>query len=203
MGQDPDPYAAHDGGFTPYQPDATPDGEPASGEAPAPTRRRWPWVVAVAVVAATIGGCVSGIVGVLDGDEDSPDVSSPEVFVNDLVYGQCLIGGGFGTEEPISGLEVVECTTAHDAQVLAVKILSAEEAENYEFDDTGQVDRNCRSRFTRQDMHLLEREDLVLIAFTETENPVQGDKVACLLARADGAPLEGDFRDQMQDPTQS
>jgi hypothetical protein len=44
------------------------------------------------------------------------------------------------------------------------------------------------------------REDLTLIAFTETESPVGGDKVACLLANVDGTPLEGDFRDERADP---
>jgi len=227
-----DPYG-NTGDFTPYQPDATPDGEepeaaadepyvPYGGAAPnvpyggttsaaqfyAPIpattgRRVLPWVIGVGVLIATCGGGIAAVVGSIaggDSDPGSQSGSSGEVYVNDLVYGQCLIGGGFGGDDGVTGLEIVDCSTTHDAQVLAVKKLSAAEADDYEFDNSEQIDENCSKRFTQRDKHLLERDDLLLIAFTETEAPVAGDKVACLLARADGGPLEGDFRDQMSDP---
>lgn len=204
MGQDQDPYDA--GPFTPYQPAATPpgeiDGEDAASYAAGPvaTPRRasaMPWLVGIGVLVLVIGAAVAGVVAFV-GDDAGP--GSDEVYVNDLEVGQCLTGGGFATDEPVSGLAIVDCSIPHDAQVLATKTLSGREAETYEFDNTEQIDAYCSKRFSQKDERLLEREDLTLIAFTETEFPASGDKVACLLANVDGSPLEGDLRDEMPLP---
>ncbi len=228
MGQGKDPYDDA-GGFTPYQPDATPDGEPSEaapaapfvpygnapyGSAPygtaigtplltpAPTKtRRWPWGVAIAVVVATFGSCISGLVGIIGGisgsDDDAgdPAPARTEIYANDLAEGQCVNGSGLnpGTTDPVSGLEVVECSTAHDAEVLAVKVLDADEAAGYDFNDDSQIDVNCRNLFSERQKETLREGDYFIWALTETAQPVTNDKVACLVVAGDGGPLRGAF----------
>jgi hypothetical protein len=218
VGQGQDPYGDA-GGFTPYQPDATPDDEPPADSAPAPFvpygggpavpygsagpaavptvatsatagRRILPWVVGIGVLLASCGGGLVAIVGSFVGGSDSaesPDGS--QVYVNDLKAGECLIGAGFATDEPVSKLEIVDCSTAHDAQVLDVNVLDSNEAAAYDFDDPGSSGRACNPVLSGAQLELVRGRDYGLVAFTETGNPAQGDKVACLVKRADGAPI--------------
>jgi len=231
VGQGQDPYDDA-GRFTPYQPDATPDGEPPEvppaapfvpyGNAPyggtpygtgigaplltsAPSGNRWwPWGVAIAVVVATFGSCFSGLFGVIgaiggsDSDAGVPPAvrpEIPEIYANDLAEGQCVNGAGLkpGTTEPVSGLEVVDCSTAHDAEVLAVKVLDAEAAAGYDFDDDSQIDVNCRDRFSERQKETLREGDYFVWALTETAQPATNDKVVCLVVHGDGSPLRGTF----------
>lgn len=216
------PYG-NPGGFTPYQPDATPDGEPAEEGASAPyvpygnavpgasvgtpyatpipaKNRRWPWGIAIAVIVTTLGSCISGLVGIigsLDGSDSatgSPQAVT-EVYANDLVVGQCLNGAGLkpGTPEPVSALRVVECSTAHDAEVLAVKVLDSEAAANYDIDDDSQIDVSCRNLFSESQKEILHAGDFFIWALTETAEPVTGDQVACLVVDGEGGPLRGAF----------
>ncbi len=240
MGQDP--YGSS-GGFTPYQPDATPDSEPTpvgveptpvGAELPyvpyggaavpyrgsaaafyAPTaistvsagRRVLPWVIGIGVLVVTCGGGVAGIIGAIAGAGDvhtssgSADAPfSDQVYVNDLKVGQCLNGAGFATDEPVSALEIVPCSAGHDTEVLAVNTLDSKEAASYDFNDEDQLDATCRPSLVPGQKRLLNDPDYFLVAFTETETPVTGDKVACLLRRADGSPLIGTWDEQVQLP---
>lgn len=224
MGQGQDPYG-DGGGFTPYQPDATPDGEPAEsapppfvpygGSEPAvpyggasvpsfyatpPTKpstgRRVvvPVLVGLGVLLASCGGGIAAIVGSIGGsDSQEATGSSSDVLANDLKEGQCVIGAGLHPEstEPVTGLEVVDCSSAHDAEVLAVNVLDADEAAAYDIDDDSQIDANCRRFFSEREKEILKREDYFIWALTETSQPVIGDKVACLVVNANGEPLHG------------
>lgn len=231
MGQGQDPYDDA-GGFTPYQPDATPDGEPPEappappaapfvpyGNAPygstpygtgigtplltsVPARnRRWPWAVAIAVVVTTFGSCISGLVGIIggigtsDSDAGVPPEVRAEILANDLAEGQCVNGAGLkpGTTDPVSGLEIVDCSTAHDGEVLAVKVLDAEAAAGYDFDDDSQIDVNCRDRFSERQKETIREGDYFIWALTETARPATNDKVVCLVVHGDGSPLRGTF----------
>jgi len=216
-----DPYG-NTGDFTPYQPDATPDGEepeaaadapyvPYGGAAPnvpyggttsaaqfyAPIpattgRRVLPWIIGVGVLIATCGGGVAAVIGSIagsDSDSGSQGSSSGEVYVNDLQAGQCLIGAGFATDEPVSGLGIVDCSTAHDAQVLDVNVLDSKEAADYDFDDPASSDRSCNPVLSDPQKELLQGREYGLTAFTETGSPGVGDKVACLVTRTDGQPI--------------
>lgn len=216
MSQGQDPYG-DEGGFTPYRPDATPDAEPAAGApaepyvpyggepvAPygsatqfyAPTvatptsagRRILPWLIALGVLVASCGGGVAAIIGSLSGGGSS-ESSSDEVFVNDLKAGQCLNGAGFSTDEPVSALEIVDCSLPHDVQVLNVNPLDSREAAEYEFDDPGSSGRACNPVLSATQKELVRRPEYGLVAFTETGTPGIGDKVACLVKRADGEPI--------------
>lgn len=226
-----------EGGYTPYQPDATPDAEPsAGGAAPpyvpyggvpnvpygaaqgaslvnpfitsAPAKSRWiGWLVGIGVVLATCGSCIGGVIGAFTDDApsgsspgDQPDEMQVQIVANDLEARQCLIGAGLDPtsssfDDGVSGLEVVDCSTAHDAEVIAVNVLDAEEAAAYDFEDSDGAFESCRPFFSPAQRKLLERDDLFLIALTESATPTAGDKVACLLTNADGSPLHGSFND--------
>ncbi len=241
MGQDP---YGNSGGFTPYQPDATPDSEPAPGVEATPAgpaepyvpyggtpavpyggstaahfytptalttvsagRRILPWVIGIGVLVVTCGGGVAGIVGAIAGAGDvttsSGGAPAPdEVYVNDLLVGQCLSGAGFATDEPVSALAIVPCSSGHDTEVLAINPLDSKEAAAYDFNDDDQLDATCRPFLTEGQKKLLNDPDYFLVAFTETETPVTGDQVACLLRRADGTPLIGTW-DQQAEPPQA
>lgn len=260
MGQDQGPYG-DSGGFTPYQPDATPDAEPGDAGAPPPfvpygtaqgmpnvpnvpyggapnvpyggsasigtpfvitasSGPRWVgWVVGIGIVALTCGGSAIGILaGLFDNDPSttttgtSPDYEVPPieipsfeipsfevpsipgpVFANDLKRDQCLIGVGFqpGSTQGISNLEVTECAGAHNAQVLEVRVLSGREASEYDFSDQDQGNRSCFPLFSPAQKELFRGDEYTLLSFTETANPAQGDKVACLVVRTDGALYRG------------
>ena len=115
-----------------------------------------------------------------------------DVFANDLEAGQCLNGAGFDprTDDPVTDIEVAPCSTAHDAQVLEVNVLDAREAADYDFDNSDQIDVNCRSLFSPAQKALFTGvSPYFLLAFTESRTPRTGDKVACLVVRADGGHL--------------
>ena len=171
-----------------------------------PTKHRWVgWLVGFGVLIASCGGGIGGIFGALSGDDSSSSSSDVQlapveeeqmvvdVFANDLQAGQCLIGAGFdpNTDEGISNLEVVRCSTSHAAQVLEVKVLDEQDAAEYEFDDEDQIDVNCTQNFSRAQKQLFTGNTYFLLAFTESRTPSSGDKVACLVVRADGGLIRG------------
>ena len=260
MGQDQGPYGDA-GGFTPYQPDATPDGEPPEVGAFAPptpfvpyggtpdvpnvpygsapnvpyggasiggsvgtpfvvtsTGGRWVgWLVGIVITFLTCGGSAIGIVVGLLGNDDStstsnPDVNVPEieipsfdvpsfeipsipplVFANALQRDQCLLGVGFepGSTQGLSNLEVTECAGAHNAQVLEVRVLNGREASEYDFANENQGNLSCFPLFSPAQKALFKGDKYTLLSFTETAEPAQGDKVACLVVRTDGALYRG------------
>jgi hypothetical protein len=165
--------------------------------APAPAgpqkKQVWPWVVVAVVVLAVIGGCLGGIVSVF-GSDSSSDTDLPKVIgANDLEEDQCLRGAGLAPDDDsgVSGLEVVDCGASHEAEVMAIQVLSAAQAADYDFDDSAQIDKICPPRFSEEERPLLHRADLSLIAFTASRQPVQDDKVVCLLVKADGSSFRG------------
>lgn len=212
-----DPYGDA-GGFTPYEPDARPEAEPApEGSSPSEPyvpyagsttdyrpavtssgRRAVPWIIGVLVLALTCGGGATALVASIVANDDTASGSEDDgVYTNDLKEDQCLIGAGLdpGNDDPVSDLEVVDCATAHDAEVIAVKVLDADEAAAYDFEDDNGAVKTCRDLFNPAEMKLLNRPELYLIALTESAEPVRGDKVACLLVRQDGGVLHGSLTD--------
>ena len=229
MGQLQDPYG-DSGDFTPYQPDATPDDEPPAEAAPPPFVpyggepivpyggtatptfyattttttvsggvRVLPWLVGLGVLVASCGGGVAALVGSIAGFDSEQTAVSDEVFVNDLEADQCLNGAGFATGEPVSALEIVECSDAHDVQVLDVNVLDSNEVSEY--DDTASSGKVCDPVLSESQKQLLQGPEYGLVAFTETTSPGVGDKVACLVKRADGRPIREFLPPVGPDPT--
>lgn len=211
-----DPYGEK-GDFTPYQPGAPSGGEQpepvgapeaetpyvpyggaasgaaATSYAPTTTPRRgraWPWIIAVIVVVGLCGGGIAAIVSAIAG-ADVLSATSDDINANDLEDGQCLTGAGLDptSSDPVSGLEEVACTEGHDAEVVAVNVLDSDEAAAYDFDDDNGAIESCRPYFTKDELHLLDVENLFLIALTESRTPATDDHVACLIVHADASPL--------------
>lgn len=158
-----------------------------------PARFRWvSWLVGFGVLLLSCGGGCAALVGGIVGSSEVTSGPDP-LGANDLQEGQCVNGAGLdpSDDNPVAGLEVVACSTAHDGEVLAVNVLDAEEAAAYDFDDDSQIDANCRAFFSEREEEILLSEDYFLWALTETSDPVTGDKVACIVVDAQGDPLRG------------
>ena len=175
----------------------------------APTAKKkqvWPWIVVGAVVLGIVGSCAAGIVSVFSSDDGTdtslPEVSGPqEVGANDLEENQCLRGAGLAPDDDsgVSGLEVVDCADSHEAEVMAIQVLSEQQAADYDFNNSAQVNSICPPRFDPAERPLLKLDELSLIAFTATEHPVRDDKVVCLLVMTDGSSFRGPLINLLKD----
>ena len=110
--------------------------------------------------------------------------------VNDLQRGDCISADNLtdGDAEGFGQITVGSCTDEHDAEVVAVKTLDAEEAERYASASTTEI---CQS-LVLDDPELLElvAPGIELLTITNSAEPAAGDKVACILFNADGSPLD-------------
>lgn len=110
--------------------------------------------------------------------------------VNDLQRGDCISADTLtdGDAEGFGQITVGSCTDEHDAEVVAVKTLDAEEAERYASASTTEI---CQS-LVLDDPELLElvAPGIELLTITNSAEPAAGDKVACILFNADGSPLD-------------
>ena len=197
------PYGGSEG-FTPYEPGTDPQADDEAAPVPsappvvASTRRgRGAMVLggagmAVAAVAAVVGLAIHGAADDSTGSGGSGS-DDTTLSTNDLVAGQCLIGAGFdpNTDDSVTGMQQVDCATAHDAEVLQINVLDATEARDYDIDDDSQVQEHCRQFLDGDQRKLLRDDRYFLLGLTETAHPVTGDHVACLLVRANGGPLHG------------
>lgn len=151
--------------------------------------------MAIAAVAAVVGLAIHGAAD--DGARSSGGSGSRSgdttLYTNDLVAGECLIGAGFdpNSDDPVTGMQEVDCATAHDAEVLQINVLDSTEAKNYDIDDDSQIQEHCRQFLDPDQKQLLRDDRYFLLGLTETAHPVTGDHVACLLVRANGGPLHG------------
>jgi hypothetical protein len=106
--------------------------------------------------------------------------------IDDLKSGDCFTAEGLtGDDDGVSQIEVVGCSSSHDAEVLAVKTLDADEADAYDINNGGQ---ECG---TMIDVAVLSElpEDVTVTALTQSEEPESGDHLACVAYRADGKSL--------------
>uniref|UniRef100_UPI0015FF17E8 hypothetical protein n=1 Tax=Nocardioides stalactiti TaxID=2755356 RepID=UPI0015FF17E8 len=197
----PPPAPPPPGGAEPYVPYGGAPVEAAFYATATPKKNAWVGIViGIVVLIAVCGGGVTALIAAITTIDDAvTSAESDDLLANDLEVGQCLIGAGLdpGTDDPVSALEVIDCAEAHDAEVLAVKVLSAEEAAAYDFEDDDGAVTSCEPLFSAKAKRLLERQDLFLFALTETATPVTGDKVACLLVDANGEKLFGSLQDDL------
>lgn len=105
--------------------------------------------------------------------------------VNDLEAGQCF--DGLDADRSFRNLTVVDCSEAHDGQVLATVTLTASEASAYADDE--QAGGALCAREIGQDeaiVSYLSRPGLEPLLLTDRERPRAGDTLACVVHRADG-----------------
>ena len=137
-------------------------------------------VLGILSVLLAIGGVVIVATGVL-GER-----------INDLKDGQCLTGNGLdkSADEGVSGIHVVDCTDEHDAQVIATKTLSSEEADDFEYGNQSQIVDYCTPMLDSGEAGLLLDPKYYVIALTQEKTPSSGDKIVCVITLADGGSLD-------------
>jgi hypothetical protein len=102
--------------------------------------------------------------------------------VNDLKTGDCVnINGLEGDEETFDSLEDVDCSEAHDAEVLATVKLTADQASAYP--ETGGSEL-CNTANPVEEQPT--GDNLEFLFLTDLEEPKTGDTVACLVRATDG-----------------
>jgi hypothetical protein len=106
--------------------------------------------------------------------------------IDDLKDGQCFTAEGLtGDDDGVSQIEVVGCTKSHDAEVLAVKTLTGDEADAYKEQSGGEA---CGPLIDTDVIAALP-EEVTVTALTQSEEPGSGDHLACVAYRTDGKSL--------------
>jgi len=106
--------------------------------------------------------------------------------IDDLKTGQCFTAEGLTSgDEGVSRIEIVGCTKEHDGEVLAVKTLDADEAEAYKDQSGGEA---CGPLIDAEVIAALP-EDVSVTALTQSEEPDDGDHLACVAFQVDGDKL--------------
>jgi hypothetical protein len=106
--------------------------------------------------------------------------------IDDLKTGQCFTADGLSSgDDGVSRIEVVGCTKEHDGEVLAVKTLDTEEAEAYQDQTGGEA---CGPLIDPELVAGLP-DDISITALTQSEEPEDGDHLACVAFQVDGDKL--------------
>ncbi len=105
--------------------------------------------------------------------------------IDDLKSGECFTADGLTDDDGVSGIEVVSCSESHDAEVLAIETLDADEAKAYEIQSGGEA---CGPLIDVSIISALP-EEVTVTALTQSEEPESGDHLACVAYRPDGKSL--------------
>jgi hypothetical protein len=106
--------------------------------------------------------------------------------IDDLKTGQCFTADGLtSADDGVSQIEVVGCGESHDGEVLATNTLDADEAEAYKDQSGGEA---CGPIIDAEVVAGLP-EDVTVTALTQSEEPEDGDKLACVAYQVDGEKL--------------
>ena len=106
--------------------------------------------------------------------------------IDDLKTGQCFTAEGLTSgDDGVSRIEVVGCTKEHDGEVLAVKTLDADEADAYKDQSGGEA---CGPLIDAEVVASLPAE-VSVTALTQSEEPEDGDHLACVAFNVDGDKL--------------
>ncbi len=135
-------------------------------------------IIALVVNAVVIIGWVALItLGVMFG-------STP---IDDLETGQCFTADGLndGASGGVESIEIVECTEAHDAEVVGTNTLDTEEADAY---GDQSADEACRPLIA-DDVLAAIPEGVTVTALTQASAPESGDLLACVAHTTSGEEL--------------
>jgi hypothetical protein len=106
--------------------------------------------------------------------------------VEQLETGECLNASNLTdeSEDFVEDIDEVSCTDPHDAEVLATKELTADEAETY---DAGSD--MCTQLLESEGVMSKVGPDVSYFGLTSSEEPNAGDKLVCIAYRPDGEKL--------------
>jgi hypothetical protein len=106
--------------------------------------------------------------------------------IDDLKTGQCFNAEGLtGDGDGVSSIDVVGCGESHDAEVLGTNTLDADEAEAYRDQNGSEA---CGPLIEAELIAALP-EDVTVTALTQSEEPDEGDLLACVAYQVDGKKL--------------
>jgi len=113
--------------------------------------------------------------------------------IDDLEKGQCINGSGLKAtddDHSVGIITEVDCSDAHDAEVVATSTLSAEEADAYGSEgDQGP----CDSMLDAALLDKVNNENYFLLALTQSKDPDEGDHLVCVISLANGDDLTEDL----------
>ncbi len=110
--------------------------------------------------------------------------------VDSLKQGQCVTANGLtGEGEPVTKIEIVDCGTDHDGEVVATKSFSAAEAADYENIDDAGAYTMCVELIDGPAAELVTTGQVGVLGLTQTETPDAGDKFVCVITSSDGSKL--------------
>jgi hypothetical protein len=145
-----------------------------------------------------IAGIVLGVIGIIAGIGIgvAAIISAKDVrSIEDLETGQCINADGLKKTEngSVGIIKEVDCSKAHNGEVIAVKTLSAEEADNYDFGNEQQISQNCGAMLDPQLKAKLLDPMYYLSALTQSKTPDAGDHVVCVITLTNGDDLTEDL----------
>ena len=110
--------------------------------------------------------------------------------VADLDRGDCVDAAAFlsGQQPGRDDLERADCDDEHDAEVLMVLELDADQADSYAPVVPDQV---CLDALDDKTDVTIEDQRLLVAGVADTASPARGDALACFGFSADGEPLDG------------
>jgi hypothetical protein len=113
--------------------------------------------------------------------------------VGDLERGDCVDGAPFleGQQPTLDDLTRADCDGAHDAEVLVIVDLDAEQAAAYRPVIPDEV---CLDTLPTEAGAAVSDERLLVAGVADSPSPAQGDDLACFGFAADGTRLEGRVR---------
>ena len=137
-------------------------------------------LTAVAVALAAVAVAVVLVLG------RHADIAS----VAELDRGDCVDAAAFldGEQPARADLERADCDDEHDAEVLMVLELDADEAAAH---DTTVPDPVCLDALDDTTDVTIEDQRLLLAGVADSSRPAAGDSLACFGFSPDGEPLEG------------
>ncbi len=107
--------------------------------------------------------------------------------IDDLKEGECFTADGLTAgSDGVSSIQVVECDESHDAEVLTVQTLDADEAEAYDIATGASA---CDTQISQEVLAALP-EGVAYTALTQSEEPESGDHLVCVAYRVDGKSLD-------------
>ena len=110
--------------------------------------------------------------------------------VDSLKEGQCVTAKGLNgnTDESVSQIKIVGCSTKHDGQVLATVKLSSDDASSFG-DETANTLCEEAIGFSDEELVTFVTEGYNYIGLTQSTDPSAGDKLACIAFAEDGSSI--------------
>jgi hypothetical protein len=142
-------------------------------------------IAAVVISIITFIGGVAAAIGLSQVDWE--EFGKSLLPVENLETGECLNAGNLTDDDAqfVDSITEKSCTEPHDAEVLATKVLTQDDAEGYEPASS----TLCTDLITGGSGADKLTDGLTFVGLTTDESPDAGDKLVCIAYRVDGTKL--------------